>query len=176
MFQAAQEKEWIRDWPGDKRRVMEKIYKAAFPWLRASAFRVLRDKDLAEDMVQEVMLRLWELERLDQITYLGAYLQRAVINRSLNKIREAGRLRDDSTLRQVPAPAEASGGDEEDILKARLSKAMESLPERCRLVFVFSRYEHLSNREIADLMEISIKTVENQMTKALRLLREELGR
>jgi len=174
MFKPAQEKDWIRDWPRDRRRVMEQMYRAAFPSLRASAFRILRDKELAEDMVQEVMLRLWEQESLERIAHLGAYLQRAVINRSLNKIRETARFRDDAVLQQMPAPEESSGAGEEAYMKARLGNALEQLPERCRLIFVFSRYEHLSNREIAELMEISVKTVENQMTKALRLLRGHL--
>ena len=60
-------------------------------------------------------------------------------------------------------------------LKQAIELAIAALPDRCRLVFVFSRYEGMSNQQIADLMEISVKTVENQMTKAFRLLRSALG-
>lgn len=175
MFSPDQEKAWIDDWPRDKSRVMEAIYKSSFPYLRASAFRILRDVELAEDMVQEVMLRLWQQDSLSHIGYLGPYLHRAVINRSLNKLREAIRFGDEEALKTIPSTGGEPRSDEDDLLQARLRRAMDRLPERCRLVFVFSRFEQLSNREIAGLLDISVKTVENQMTKALRILREDLG-
>lgn len=175
MISPEQEKRWSDEWTRNKRCAMEALYKAFFPYLRASSFRILQDVELAEDMVQEVMMRLWQLDNLSHIDRLGPYLHRAVINRSLNKRRESVRFADEDALLVVPAPPEGNRGEDDARLQERLQRALGRLPERCRLVFLFSRYEHLSNKEIADLLEISVKTVENQMTKALRMLREDLG-
>ena len=62
-----------------------------------------------------------------------------------------------------------------DDLQQEIDTAIDSLPERCRLIFVLSRFEEMSYQEIADHLEISIKTVEHQIGKALRSLREALG-
>ncbi|MCO6485342.1 MAG: sigma-70 family RNA polymerase sigma factor [Saprospiraceae bacterium] len=169
----AREKEWAERWSADREGVMSEIYKAGFPWLWAVAFRILQDKELAEDMVQEVMLRIWQLDRLDHIAHsLPAYLHRSVLNKSLNKLREYRRLESEDAL------VHASVAQDDDRLATeiqdenRILPLLQSLPERCRLVFVLSRFEDRTNQEIAELMHISVKTVENQMTKALRLLRE----
>ena len=60
-------------------------------------------------------------------------------------------------------------------LQSVIDQAVDQLPERCRLVFVLSRFEQMSHKEIANQLDISPKTVENQITKALKILRETLG-
>lgn len=154
---------------------MKDIFKSFYQQLWITAYRMLVDRSLAEDVVQEVMAKLWQMESLDHVrTNLAGYLHRSVVNQSLNKIKERKRW----TLDEEPDRADQSplqtGMDPAYVQKA-IEQAIQSLPDRCRLVFVFSRYELLSNQEIADLLEISIKTVENQMTKAFRLLRENLA-
>ncbi|MBP6183424.1 MAG: sigma-70 family RNA polymerase sigma factor [Saprospiraceae bacterium] len=175
MISTHQEKEWIAAWPTRKREVMESLYKTCFGPLWTTAFRILRDEALAEDMVQEVMIRVWQMESLDHIaTSLSGYLHRGVLNRSLNKLRELRRWDQDP---QAPDPiASGTGGFGPDAthLEKLIAEAISALPDRCRLVFVLSRYEYLSYQEIAELLEISLKTVENQMSKALRSLREQL--
>lgn len=169
------EKDWIQRWPGEKPQVMEAIYTAYFQNLWRSAFNILKDSGLAEDIVQEVMLKIWQMETLDHIsTSLGGYLHRATLNKTLTKIRESKRWSEDE-----PADAQATFHSSDQLLAGkrledRFHQVLLELPDRCRLVFILAREEQLTNKEIAELMEISIKTVENQMTKALRILRDRL--
>lgn len=154
---------------------MKDIFKTFYQPLWIASYRMLADRSLAEDMVQEVMSKLWQMDSLDHVrSNLGGYLHRSVVNQSLNKIKERKRW----TLDEEPDHADQSplhSGSDPSFIQKSIEQAIQSLPDRCRLVFVLSRYELLSNQEIADLMEISIKTVENQMTKAFRLLRENLS-
>jgi RNA polymerase sigma-70 factor (ECF subfamily) len=84
---------------------------------------------------------------------------------------------DETALPFDMSSTEADAGQllEVDELKADIAQAIDELPERCRLIFGLSRFELLSNKEIAQQLDISIKTVENQMTKALKLLRIRLS-
>lgn len=171
-----QEIAWIEAWPRQKRQVMEQIYKATFQALWSTAFRILRDRTLAEDMVQEVMLRVWQMESLAHIgTSLHGYLHRAVLHRSLNKVRDDKRWMDESDPAVDPAVPHTHHPLDTERLEKRMQAAIAALPDRCRLVFVLCRYENLSYKEVAELMDISVKTVENQMTNALRILREQLS-
>ncbi len=154
---------------------MKAIFSEYYHPLWVTAYRMLADRSLAEDMVQEVMSKLWQMDQLDHIrTNLGGYLHRSVVNHSLNKIKERKRwaFQEDADL---PDGRQTTSSSSQISMKKDIEQAISALPDRCRLVFVMSRYELLANQEIADLLEISIKTVENQMTKAFRLLRENLS-
>lgn len=123
-----------------------------------------------EDMVQEVMTRLWQMDNLNHVrTNLGGYLHRSsLISVSTRSRNESDGLSMKIRINRIQMEERNS----KDInVQMEIEQAIQLLPDRCRLVFVFSRYELLSNQEIADLMEISIKTVENQMTKALSFVR-----
>jgi RNA polymerase sigma-70 factor (ECF subfamily) len=171
-----QEIAWIEAWPRQKRQVMEQLYKATFPALWATSFRIVRDKALAEDMVQEVMLRLWQMESLGHIgASLHGYLHRAVLHRSLNKVRDDKRWTDEVDIPALPQDTDPGKSISHRALEQRLTTAISALPDRCRVVFVLCRYENLSYKEVAELMGISVKTVENQMTRALRILRARLS-
>ena len=106
-----------------------------------------------------------------------AYLYRAVHNRCLNYL-EQGKVRqlyrNESVGKEEPLSAAADAGGERRELQERISRAIEKLPEQCRLIFRLSRFDEMKYAEIAAHLNISVKTVENQMGKALRILREEL--
>ncbi|MEL7222299.1 MAG: RNA polymerase sigma-70 factor [Bacteroidota bacterium] len=163
---------------GDE-KALDKLFRAHYAYLCQTVYKVLPDRILAEDLVQEVFYDLWrKREKLNVKQSWRAYLRRAAINRTLNYIRDQKMIVDDeSALPFDMSSAEADAGKlmEVDELKADIAQAIESLPERCRLVFGLSRFELMSNKEIAQHLEISIKTVENQMTKALKLLRVRLS-
>jgi RNA polymerase sigma-70 factor (ECF subfamily) len=100
-----------------------------------------------------------------------------VYHESLNylkhlKVREAHR---DYTLHQEQQSASASQALELSELETRLDVALRELPEKCRTIFQMSRFEELKYQEIADRLQLPVKTVENQMGKALRLLRVKLA-
>lgn len=135
------------------------------------------DMDEAEDMVQQTFVKLWEQRAtLDVQWSVKAYLYKMVHNRCLNRLRDR-RIRDrykaynaEQLERSHDQPP-----DSETELAERIQQALHTLPTECRRVFELSRFEELKYREIADQLGISIKTVETQMGKALRLMRTALA-
>jgi RNA polymerase sigma-70 factor, ECF subfamily len=135
---------------------------------------ILKNKNVAEDIVQEVMMEIWKMK--DQIAVsssMEAYLKRACRNKSLNYIRSQK-----MNFEDIDAADELSSdyiNVEDSIavenLQDKINACIHTLPEKCRLVFTLSRVEGLSYQEIADQLEISTKTVENQISKALKILR-----
>jgi len=155
----------------------ESIFKLYYAQLVGVAENMLRERAAAEDAVQDVMVELWRRrESLAVETSIRAYLFRAVRNRALNQIRHqrVAPTADPEAAERVATPA-ADREFETSELKAVLRKAVASLPERCREVFELSRVQGLPYAEIANVMGISIKTVEAQMGKALRTLRVDLA-
>ncbi|NOT94315.1 MAG: RNA polymerase sigma-70 factor [Ferruginibacter sp.] len=156
----------------------EQVFKLYFKNLHAYACVMLKEDDFAEEIVQQVFLKLWE--RTENITIsssVAAYLYRAVHNECLNylkhqKVKAAHRLHVAYSMKQVSTSAFQTLQAKE--LEKKLHCILNELPEQCRTIFQMSRFEELKYREIADQLRISVKTVENQMGKALRILREQL--
>ena len=156
----------------------EQMFKTHFKRLHAYAFTILRDEIQAEEMVQQVFFKLWERnENLSLIGSVSSYLYRAVHNESLNyikhqKVRSNHQLNVAYSMKnEVEHPAKKIMASE---LEKKIHSALNELPEQCRTIFQMSRFDELKYREIADKLGISIKTVESQMSKALRLLRVKL--
>ncbi|RMF32135.1 MAG: RNA polymerase sigma-70 factor [Bacteroidetes bacterium] len=139
---------------------------------------LVKDEALTEDLAQNVFLRLWEKrEGLQVNSSFGAYLRRMAINEALAHFRKAKRRNQENFSEHPPASYVGRSVEQDYLLtemQERILTAIESLPPRCRLVFRLSRFEELSYREIAERLDISVKTVENQMGKALKILRERL--
>jgi len=157
----------------------EQVFKTYFKRLHAYAFTILRDEEEAEEMVQQVFFKLWERnENLSLTGSVSAYLYRAVHNESLNyikhqKVRSNHQLHVAYSMKnEVEHPAKKVMAGE---LEKKIHSALNELPEQCRTIFQMSRFDELKYREIADKLGISVKTVENQMGKALKLLREKLA-
>ena len=145
--------------------------------MRASE-SLVRSRAIAEEVAQDVMLELWKRrESLDPDTSAQAYLFQAVRNRSLNYLRHerVERLAEPQLARAEAIDTPAHSQVVEGELHDALMRAVEKLPDRCREVFELSRTHGLKYSEIAVALGISIKTVEAQMGKALRILREELA-
>lgn len=154
------------------------FFKTYYQPLCNYAYSFIRNRDEAEEIVQSAFLSVWEKrDSLDIKTSLKAYLYTMVRNTSLNVIKHekikqryvgealAFEERSHDSVAQKVLSSE---------LEERIQHAMESLPEQCRLVFKLSRFEELKYSEIANQLNISIKTVENQMGKALKIMREQL--
>ncbi|NML20914.1 RNA polymerase sigma-70 factor [Pseudoflavitalea sp. G-6-1-2] len=156
----------------------EKVFKSHFKSLHSYAYTIVKDDALAEEMVQNVFCKIWERKgQLAIETSLTAYLYRAVYNESLNyikhqKVRMAYQAH--ATYQMSHQTDSASKKVLLGDLEQQLRKAMSELPEQCRTIFQMSRFEELKYQEIADRLGISPKTVENQMGKALKLLRSKL--
>ena len=135
------------------------------------ALRIVDDNDVAEDMVQEAFLKVWQkLAEGLEIDNFKAFMYRAVRNECLNHLRAKREFVGEECIPEV---------DDEEIdtsyRDARVWKAIDALPEKCRQVFLLSKRDGLSQVEIADELGISVKTVKNQMTKAFARLRDDLS-
>lgn len=157
----------------------ELLFKTHFKALHAYGMSILRDEQEAEEIVQQVFLKFWEKRNTLTIeTSVKAYLYKSVYNDCLNHLRnfktrlkyqgEAQRM---TGLYERPASARVEMNEFQSIL----NEAINELPEKCRTIFQMSRFEELKYREIAEKLGLSVKTVENQMSKALKILRLELS-
>lgn len=160
----------------DSNAAIDIIFLREFDYLCRIAYRVLKDSNQSEDIVQDVFYEFWKKRDILEVrTSIRAYLKRAVINKTLNFIRDQKiRLDDDSSLAYLDTKENIHLELEANEMSEMIDKALEELPPKCRMVFVLSRFEQLSYQEIADQMEISTKTVENHISKALKRLRAYL--
>jgi RNA polymerase sigma-70 factor, ECF subfamily len=155
----------------------EKLFRQHSKDLCNLAYNIVRDKDAAKDIVQDVFFKLWknkdQVERGEQIRH---YLFKATSHTCLNYLRSSKKIVKidaESTLQNIHASAshEEVGYKE---LELRVAHAINNLPAKCKTIYLLSRHEGMKYQEIADTLEISIKTVENQMGIALEKLRNEL--
>jgi len=158
----------------------EQVFKSHFKGLHAYACTIIRDAAPAEEIVQNIFLKLWEKkEELNIRENIAVYLYRAVHNESLNYLRhrkvraayQSHAMRQHKQTEQEKPAEKVVMGE----LEKRLETALQELPEQCRTIFQLSRFEDLKYREIADKLGLSVKTIENQMGKALKLLRLKLA-
>lgn len=156
----------------------EGAFKAYARPLHAYGVSLLGNAHMAEEMIQQLFLKIWEQRATLEIhSSLKAYLYRSIHNDCMNYLRHLKvRQRYAESTGRDPALSQEqpSGRLEIKEIQSRLRSGLGKLPEACRTVFQLSRFEHLSYKEIAGQLGISIKTVENQMGKALRVLRVEL--
>lgn len=159
-------------------KAFEDVFKTYYKALHAYAFTLLKDEAAAEEMVQSVFYKLWD--RSESININGsvaAYLYRAVHNECLNYLKHL-KVRSQHQLHVSHRAGQDSDSASKRLhlkeLDERLRKALNELPEQCRTIFQMSRFEELRYKEIADRLDISVKTVENQMGKALKILRSKL--
>ena len=177
MPESVNEKELLQKLRKGDRIAFRQLFDQYYKYLVVTAFNLHGDRDKARDLAQDVFLELWRRREEIQIqSALKSYLRRAVVNKTINYIK-AQRLNlgeEDHTFEREDHAASAQQLLEKEDLQELINETIEGLPEKCRLVFTLCRLEHLSHKEIAEKLDISTKTVENQMTKALKVLREAL--
>lgn len=153
-------------------------FKAHFRRLHVYALTMVKEEMAAEEMVQNVFCKLWERHR-EMLTEssITPYLYRAVHNESLNylkhqKVKQAYQT---YAMKQGEIDESSVHSITYKELEAKLENSLRELPEQCRTVFQMSRFEGLKYREIAEQLNVSVKTIEKQMSKALHLLRLKLA-
>jgi len=165
----------------------EQLFRAHYAGMCGSVYRLLGSRADTEDVVQEVLRRVWE--RRAQWAPQGTiedYLYRAARNEAVSRLRR--RFRERAWYEQATAAAEHETGVsarqsrhaiderlEDEELLAAVRRAVDALPERCRLIFELKWEHELRYAEIADALGITVKTVENQLLKALKAVRLALG-
>ncbi len=161
----------------DDRKALQSIFTAYYPVVCQVIVRYVRDNNLTEDLAQEVFIRFWNKRHKIEInSSLEAYLKRMGVNEALAYLRSNKRFEaDEFTLNSITETDESA---EEQFLygelKDHIKLAIDGLPPKCRVIFQMSRYDEMTYKEISETLGISIKTVENQMGKALRVLRANL--
>lgn len=158
---------------------IEQYFFEYFEVLHRYAYTLLKDNEDARDVVQQVFMHLWEKkETLSIKQSVRAYLYTATHNHCLNRIKSR-QTRQRHYNRFATGQDHATWNNEEQVsvraLKNEVLTAMESLPEKCREVFYKSRFEEKTYPEIAKELDISVKTVEAHMGKALHALRTKLS-
>lgn len=167
-----------RELRAGSREAFDAIFRGHYARLVATAQAIVSERAVAEELVQDVMLELWRRRStLVLESTLAAYLHRSARNRALNYVRHerVTRQAEPELTASAGAPASPDHGVRQAEIDAAVRAAIVALPPRCREVFELSRVQGLRYAEIASVMDISVKTVEAQMAKALRVLRERLA-
>ena len=157
----------------------EELFRSYFTPLCSFAQKYVRDIDEAKDIVHNVFINLWsKRDEVDLNTSLKSYLFQGVYNRSLNYIRDHKKLVQFDTPQseaELGQYIESRDHLESSEAESRINRALDDLPDKCREIFLMNRFDGLKYREIAEKLDISIKTVETQMSRALKTLREKLS-
>jgi RNA polymerase sigma-70 factor (family 1) len=150
----------------------ERFYKEHYKRFFLMSCKYLKDPTLAEEIVNDVFLKIWEDgDKMKIESSLTSYLYKAVINRSLNllnKNKKESAWSADMSL--IPEESYELRQIEENEMMVKIYAAIDQLPDQCKRVFEMSRFEELKQQEIADKLGISIKTVKNHITIALKQL------
>jgi RNA polymerase sigma-70 factor (ECF subfamily) len=160
----------------DQSGAFETIFKQNHKALTGLAYDLIGDADAARDVVQDVFYKLWK--RKDSISIepsIVGYLRQATAHTSYIYVQQKkNRLRIISGLMWPEKAVSVAEPGTYQELEAKAQRAIEKLPPKCRVIFLLSRHEQMKYREIAEHLNISVKTVENQMGIALEKLRNDL--
>ena len=156
--------------------LIEQLFRTYYAPLCRAVRPMVRDRDTAEDIVQDVFMKIWRNQTaLDTNQSVKAYLFRAAINTALNFLEKNRRTTawDDTLTDRYGA-----NSTEDDLAyretEQKIAYALEQLPPKCKVVFSLSRFEDMSYAEIAQHLDISVKAVEKHMGKALRIMRQHV--
>ncbi len=159
----------------------ERIYVDYYKVLRFFAMRIVKDMSYAEDIVQEVFTDCWEnRERIDTSVSIKPYLYTLTYRRSLDLLKSSQHAKknmsedlsylDNLLFTSFTVDEQLSTNE----IKDEITRCVNALPDKCKKVFIMSRYHDLKNREIAEKLNITVKAVEKHISKALKDIRTHL--
>ena len=170
------EKELLKSLSEGDERAIEAIYQLYWEPLFVKSFSILKDREICEDIIQEIFIKLWDFrERLEIKVSLKAYLF-ASCRYSIYRQIQSGTVREnifDEIHERLHTSSSHADLEYKEIL-AQVNYIINQLPPKCQQVYKLSREENLSHKEIAHQLNISTKTVENHITRALHELRSSL--
>ena len=154
----------------------EVIFDRYWKRLFAYAYRIYQDEKICEDIVQEIFISLWEKSNDTNILNLEAYLIRSVKYKIANHIRDLKFNRVHlEIIQNIPNTFKTENNIEYEEFEKGIFNEIKKLPPKCQQVFMFSRFENYSNSEIAEELNISVRTVEKHITNALKFLKSTIG-
>jgi RNA polymerase sigma-70 factor (family 1) len=155
----------------------EQLFRSTYPQLCKRAQRITGNLETAEDIVQEVFVDFWNNETRQAINTPEAFLYSAVINKALNYATGQKR-RMELNVHYLQSQSVATSIPDQAIqyqeLQQQVQQTIDALPPMCQKVFLLSRHEEMSHKEIATFLNISTNTVDNHIKKALSILRKSL--
>jgi RNA polymerase sigma-70 factor (family 1) len=156
----------------------ESYYKEHFKEFLLVAYKFVKSVPVSQEIVNDVFLKIWEdAGKIVIESSLKAYIYKAVVNRSINALnKQQKELQNQREFALLPQEFYEEKQLETNELKVQLYKAIDNLPDQCKKVFLLSRFEGLKQQEIADKLGISIKTVKNHITQALKTLARHAGK
>lgn len=172
-----QDKEIISNLNKGSKPAFNKVYNQYINRLSFFIFKYIKDKELTEEILQELFINLWQSRnKLTNIDNLTNYLYTSAKNLMVNKLKNlvTRKLHESKYLSYQQIIDNEEDTHEKNNLDQfiLLSKAIDSLPEKCRTIFELSKYEGLTYNEIAKHLDISVKTVENQIGTAFKKIKE----
>lgn len=150
------------------------VYEEYFAKLSQFIFKMSRDENLAEELVQRTMIKVWEQrDKIILTTSLKSYLYKVSYNEYLMYLRTKSKFPniEDAVIEAID---EIEDEQDNQILLDKIRKEIDNLPPKCREVFILSKINGMKYKEIAEQLNISTKTIESHMTKALKQIREAL--
>lgn len=156
----------------------ETCFKEYYSPLCNYAHTLISDKNLSEDLVQEIFLKIWD-KKPNINSSISSYLYRAVKNSCIDTIKKKMQqsiLPIEEIEDPIDTPFELNREQNLSAIKIKVEKAIDSLPPRCREVFIMRRNLKMSYKEISESLNISKKTIENQMNSAIKKLRAQLNK
>ncbi len=173
------EVEWIQSIREGDHQTFEKLFKKHYSNLTRYSWRYVNSKAIAEEITQEVFADLWENRKKWEIeSSLRSYLYKMVKNKSLNylKHQQVEDKYDKKWIEKKEYPSiEYESDRREQKIKKAIAEEIAKLPPRGKMTYELHRIDGLTYKEIAEVMDVSVKTVESQMTRALKKLRENLS-
>lgn len=169
------DRELLAELKEGNKSAFEEIFNRYWKRLFSYAYKIYEDEVVCEDMVQEIFIRLWERSAELSVNNLEGYLFRAVKYKLANSIRDLKfTVQHTEALSGLPEIPPATRQMEYQELEREVFVLVDQLPHRCKQVFCLSRVDSLTNTEIAEKLDISVRTVETHISNALKYLKMNL--
>ena len=175
-MEKSEELKYLKELGDDSKGAFDELFRHYYPKLKNFLLAMLKDEEEAKDVAQSIFVKVWAKRKsISEVRFFSAYLFRMAKNAvydcyDRNQIREYSLLEKESVIPFHESPIEDSLYASE--LEELINIAISGMPERRREIFLMSRQDGLSNKEIAKELDINQRTVENQITTALSMLRE----
>lgn len=170
------DKKLLADLKNNIESAFDELFRTYFQNLTWFAMKMVKDRETAEEVVQDLFVNFWEKRHeLDLKVSIKAYLYRAVYNNCIHVSRRVKLHNNNEFTLANELTEEFNNILEISELESRIFGLIEELPTECQRIFKLSRFEELKYKEIAEKLQISVKTVETQMSRALKFLRKHMS-